>query len=82
MEAIDGQKKGSFVAPGTGVGTGLLTHSFPLRTHWPGPLRTECQQRRLKDRSGKVPPYQGNGREGRVEPREGGGLVRMRKGAA
>lgn len=63
-------KKSSFVAPGAGVGTRLLTHSLPV-AHTGRRLRTECQQRRSRDRSSKVPPARGNGREGWVRAEEG-----------
>lgn len=60
MEAIDGQRKAPLWHQGQAWAP-VCSHTASLRHTLAWPLRTECQQRRLKDRSGKVPHYWGNG---------------------
>lgn len=78
-------KKGSFVAPGAGVGTRLLTHSFPsahtgpAAQNWVPTAEIERQEQQSAPLPGKWQREMGRAEGGR-EGGGGGGLVRTRKG--
>lgn len=66
----------------------VCSHTASPRHTLAGPLRTECQQRRSKDRSGKAPPHRhththtpGNGR-GMMGKAERGGRGRFEEATA
>lgn len=73
-------KKGSFVAPGAGVGTRLLTHSFPsahtgpAAQNWVPTAEIERQEQQSAPLPGKWQREMGRTEGGR------GGLVRTREG--